>query len=147
MNLPALKDFRAAVYGCFERAGDALFNTIDALLTEDRARSFPELSLSPCFERRWPSLYEAFEDGRIDEGRLRAVLVKYLPQPEAGTYLWTGIDTTGIERPKARTSADRSAQPVHNLPVAEKALTYGWRFSVLRFHWLRLQERKVTASR
>lgn len=131
MDLTTLKEFRHAVYDCFERAGDALFNTIDALLTENRARSFPELSLSPWFARRWPSLYEAFEDGRIDEVRLRAVVARYLPQPEAGQYLWTGIDTTGIERPKARTSADRSAQPIHNLPVAEKAITYGWRFSSL----------------
>jgi hypothetical protein len=81
MNLNTLKEFRHAVYGCFQRAGDALFNTIDALLTEDRARSFPELSLSPYFERRWPSLYEAFEDGRIDEARLKQVLATYLPTP------------------------------------------------------------------
>ena len=60
MNLTTLQTFRHAVYECFERAGDGLFNTIDALLTEDRARSFPELSLSPYFERRWSSLYEAF---------------------------------------------------------------------------------------
>jgi|SRR5437763_4695056 len=131
MNLTTLQAFRHAIYECFERAGDALFNTIDALLTEDQARSFPELSLSPSFPRRWPSLYEAFEDGRIDEARLRAVLATYLPQPEAGECLWTGIDTTSIERPKARTSADRSAQLVHNLPAADKAVTYGWSFSSL----------------
>ncbi len=123
LDRTTLKEFRHAVYGSFGRAGDALFKTIDALLTEDQARSFPELSLSPWFERRWPSLSEAFEDGRIDKARLRVVLARYLPQPEAGHCLWTGIDTTGIERPKARTSADRSAQPVHNLPVADKAIT------------------------
>lgn len=113
------------------QTANALFNTVDALLTEDQARSFPELSLSPCFERRWPSLYEAFEDGCINEAQLRAVFARYLLQMEAGACLWTGIDTTSIERPKARTSADRSAQPMHNLPVADKAITYGWRFSSL----------------
>lgn len=56
MNLTTLKAFRHEVYGCFGRAKDALFNTVDALLTEDRAQSFPELSLSPQFVRRWPSL-------------------------------------------------------------------------------------------
>lgn len=131
MNLNILKEFRHAIYGCFERAGDALFNTIDALLTEDRARSFPELSLSPYFERRWPSLYEAFEDGRIDEARLKRVLAAYLPRPVAGQFLWTGVDTTGIARPRARTSADRSAQHVHNLPECDKPVTYGWQFSTL----------------
>ena len=71
MNLNTVKEFRHAVYGCFQREGDALFNTVDARLTEDRAHSFPELSLSPHVERQWPSLYEAFEDGRIDEQRLK----------------------------------------------------------------------------
>ena len=59
MNLNTLQNFRHAIYDCFQRAADALFNTADALLTEPGAHSFPELSLSPCFQRQWPSLYEA----------------------------------------------------------------------------------------
>lgn len=46
--------FRHAVYGCFKQAGDALFNTVDALSSETAAHSFPELSLWPVFQRRWP---------------------------------------------------------------------------------------------
>jgi hypothetical protein len=76
MNLNTVQGFRHEVYGCFDRAADALFNTVDALLTETQAHSFPELSLSPWFERRWGSLYEAFEDGRIDQTRLRAVFAR-----------------------------------------------------------------------
>jgi hypothetical protein len=131
MNLNTVKDFRHAVSGCFRRGKDALFNTMDALLTEDRAQSFPELSLSPHFERRWPSLYEAFEDGRIDEHQLRRVFVDFLPQPVVGTPLWVGIDTSGIARPRSVTSADRSAQHVHNLPECDKPITYGWQFSTM----------------
>ena len=56
MNLNILKQFRQEVYGCFGQAKDALFNTVDARLPEDRAKSFPELSLSPHFERSFPSL-------------------------------------------------------------------------------------------
>ncbi|MFL5701097.1 MAG: hypothetical protein ACJ797_28830 [Ktedonobacteraceae bacterium] len=59
MNLNTLNEFRHAVRGCFKQAGDALFNTVDALSSETAAHSFPELSLSPLFPRRWPSLYEA----------------------------------------------------------------------------------------
>ncbi len=76
MNLNTLQNFRHAIYDCFQRAADALFNTADALLTEPGAHSFPELSLSPCFERQWPSLYEAFEDGRIDQQALRQTFVR-----------------------------------------------------------------------
>jgi len=131
MNLNILKEFRHDVYGCLRRAKDALFNTIDALLTEDRAQSFPELSLSPHFARQWPSLYEAFEDGHIDQHQLRRVFLKYLHRPGAATSLWVGIDTTRIARPKAGTSSDRSAQHVHNLPKCNQPVTYGWQFSTL----------------
>ena len=97
MNLNTVQGFRHEVYGCFPRAADALFNTVDALLTETQAHSFPELSLSPLFERRWGSLYEAFEDGRIDQTRLRAVFAKYLLHPVEGERVWLGIDASSIE--------------------------------------------------
>ncbi|HET8846823.1 MAG TPA: hypothetical protein VFN35_35500 [Ktedonobacteraceae bacterium] len=51
MHLNTWKAFRHEVFVCFLQAQDALFETVDALLTEDRARSFPELSLSPHFQR------------------------------------------------------------------------------------------------
>lgn len=129
MNLNTLKEYRHEVYDCFEQAKDAMWNTVDALLTEDRARSFPELSLSPLFVRQGPSLDEGMEDGRIDQQRLRQVFTTFLPQPSAGQALWVGIDVSGIARPRSVTSADRSAQYVHNLPDGEKPVTYGWQFS------------------
>lgn len=131
MHLNTLKAFRHEVFDCFVQAKDALFDTMDALLTEDRARSFPELSLSPHFQRRWPSLYEAFEDGRIDQRRLRQVFARHLPPVPEGQDRWIGIDVSDIARPRARTSADRSAVPVHNLPECEKPITFGWQFSTV----------------
>lgn len=130
-NLTTVKECRHAGSGCGERAGDALFQTIDARLPEEQARSFPQWSWSPACERRWPSRSEAFADGRSEEARLQAVLATSLPQPEAGRDRWTGLDPTGIERPHARTSANRRAQPVQNVPVADQAITDGWRFSSL----------------
>ena len=131
MNLNTLQHFRHEVYGCFTRASDALFNTVDALLTETQAQSFPELSLSPWFERRWCSLYEAFEDGRIDQEGLRRVFVRYLLQPTAGERVWLGIDATSIQRPQSQTSPDRTVVYVPNLPGASRPISYGWQFSTL----------------
>ncbi len=108
MNLNTLQGFRHEVYSCFERTADALFNSMDALLTETNAHSFPELSFSPYFERRWCSLYEAFEDGRIDQQRLRQVFVRYLLQPVDEERVWLGIDATSIERPQSKASPDRT---------------------------------------
>src|SRR5579864_8049308 len=131
MNLNTLNEFRHEVYGCFERAADALFNVVDALLTEPAAQSFPELSLSPCFQRRWCSLYEAFEDGRIDQQRLRQVFVQYLARAEEGERLWLGIDATSIERPESATSPDRTVVYKPNLPESCKPSSYGWQFSTV----------------
>ncbi len=120
MNLSTLNEFRHVVYGSLRKANDAQFHLIDALLSEDRARSFPELSLSPHFERKWPSLYASLKDGAIDQDRLRKAFVAFLPQPPVGSL-----------RPKAVTSPERSAQHVHNLPKCEKPITYGWQFSTV----------------
>lgn len=126
-----LKQFRHDIYDCFLRAKDALFNTIDALITETQAKSFPEISQSLWFERKWSSLYEAFEDGRIDEKRLRDVFATYLPKPQPAKVWWIGIDGSSIARPEAVTSADRTAQHVHNLPECKKPITFGWQFSTV----------------
>src|SRR5437773_11024829 len=104
MNLNTLNEFRHAVSGCFKQAGDALFNTLDALSSETVAHSFPELSLSPFFERRWPSLYEAFEDGRINRHRLQQTFLRFAPLPQAGKTVWIGVDSSNLYRPEAPTA-------------------------------------------
>lgn len=131
MNLTTLQEFRQEIYGCFDRAAGALFNTVDALIAETQAQSFAELSLSPFFERKWSSLYEAFQDGRIDEKKLRAILVKYLPAGDPEQRLLLGVDATSIERPFSRTSPDRIGMPMHNIPNGAKAITFGWQYSTL----------------
>jgi DDE superfamily endonuclease len=134
MNLTTLQTFRHGVYASFRRAADALFNTVDALLTEPTASSFAELSLSPSFERCWASLYEAFEDGRIDAGQMQQVFVEHLPlpAPDSGQRLLWAIDASGIARPQSRTSADRTALHVPNLPESHTPpITAGWQFSTL----------------
>ena len=108
-------------YSSNHHEADALFNTVDALLTETQAHSFPELSLSPLFERRWCSLYEAFEDGQIDQNRLRQVFAKYLLQPVEGKQMWLGIDATSIERPQSKTSPDRTVVYKPNLEDEQQA--------------------------
>src|SRR5260221_237322 len=96
MNLNTLNEFRHAVSGCFKQAGDALFNTIDALSSETAAHSFPELSLSPFFQRRWPRLYEAFEDGKIDAvqtgQRTGAIAQHQSCRPQTLHTGWANVD-------------------------------------------------------
>jgi hypothetical protein len=126
LNLNTLKEFRHAIRGCFKRAGDALFNTIDALSSETGAHSFPELSLSPFFQRKWASLYEAFEDGLIDSELLRHRFLQFAPLPQAGEPVFLGVDTSQLYRREAKTSADRTMVPIPNLPECDHAVCPGW---------------------
>lgn len=76
MHLNTLQTSRHEVYGCFERAADALFNTIDVLLL--------------CFERQWPSLYEAFDDGLIAHDVPFTIVCPFWTQSESARPNWTG---------------------------------------------------------
>ena len=132
MNLNTWKAFRQQVYACLEYRADALFNLCDGLLSEPQARSLPELSHSPFFERKWPSVYAALADGKIDIEALRALCVRSvladLP-PEAP--VWIAVDGTEVERLEAQTSEDRGVIHVSNLPLADKPISIGWSFSVV----------------
>src|SRR5947199_3054732 len=135
MNVTTLQEFRQEIYASFERAGDALFNTVDALLSESQAQSFPELSLSEFFPRSWSSLYKAFKRGYINRKLLQDIFIKYIPMPSVGKRLILGIDATKIDRPFSHTSPDRTAMPMHNIPhVAPKkstVITFGWKYSTV----------------
>jgi hypothetical protein len=126
MNLNTLNEFRHGMYHCFGHAKDALFNLVDALSSEAAARSFPELSFSPFFERSWASLYEALEDGQIDAERLRQLFVDFAPLPQAGEIVFLGVDTSNLYRPEAETAEDRTLVPLANLPKNTHAASPGW---------------------
>src|SRR5258705_7519121 len=114
MDFTTVERYRQETYASFKRGADALFNTVDAVISETQAKSFPQLSLSAFFERRWHSLYEAFEDGKIEHKSLQKVFIKYLAAPNTGKRLIIGIDASQIERPFSITSPDRTAMPIQN---------------------------------
>jgi DDE superfamily endonuclease len=131
MDAPTLVDFRRGLYACFTRAGDALFEVCDALLTAPDARSFVELSQAPGFQRRWPSLYAALADGRVDQGALRRLFARTLPRPAPGRRLVLGVDTSPIHRPAAHTAPDRTLVYAPNLPAGTAPVRPGWCFSTV----------------
>jgi hypothetical protein len=131
MDSNILAAFRHDLYGCFVRAGDALINTVDALLTETRAHSLAELSLSPFFARRWPSLYAGLQDARIDRKALQRTFAARVRPPEPGARLIIGGDASSIARPQSPTARDRTYVHQSNLPEGAKPVTPGWQFSTL----------------
>ncbi len=131
MDATTLVDFRHGLYGCFTRARDALFEVGDALLTAPAARALVELSQAPSFQRRWPSLYAALHDGRLDRAALRRLFARYAPRPAPGQRLVLGLDTSPIHRPAAHTVADRTLVYAPNLPAGATAVRPGWACSTL----------------
>jgi hypothetical protein len=131
MDYTIVQWFRHELYHCFTRAADALFDVCDALLTEPSARAFVELSQAASFQRAWPSLYEALQDGLIDRAALIRLFVRALPRPLIGTRLLLGLDTSSILRPSAQTSADRTLVYRPNLPKDATPVGPGWCFSTV----------------
>jgi hypothetical protein len=102
------------------------------LLCEQQARSLPELSYSPFFEREWPSLYQALSKGKIHEERVRQIWVKALLStiPVSQT-ICISVDASSIPRPEAETSEDRGIIHISNLPRAAKPISVGWQCSTV----------------
>lgn len=131
MDATTLGAFRQALYHCFPRARDALFEVADALLTAGPARSFVELSEAPTCQRRWPSLYAALADGRVDREALRRLCARAAPLPPPGERLVLGVDASSIQRPQAHTAADRTLVYTPNLPAGAPPVRPGWQFATL----------------
>ena len=100
-----LIEFRQAVYehGLIQ-ARDAQFELVDALLFSPLIRSFPELSLSPPFRRKWMSAYEAIRKGQQDWGWLERYFMRLVPASGFQAY---SLDGTAWPHPKAKVMADR----------------------------------------
>ncbi|MBE3559769.1 MAG: transposase [Ktedonobacteraceae bacterium] len=130
MNLNTLQQIRHQVYQCCQRGADALFDLVDALSSDISARSLPELSLSPLFQRQWASVYEALEDGLIQTDRWMAVWARALLAEQEGP-VWISVDSTSIARPEAETSPDRGMIYVPNVLHARKPVSVGWQFSTV----------------
>lgn len=132
MYFNTLIDFRQQAYACFERGADALFTLCDALLSESPARSLVELSQSPSFQRRWPSLYQGLGTGKINAGALRTVSIHALLQERTREEpICISVDSSSVPRPEAETSADRGIIYVPNMPRASKPVSVGWQFSTV----------------
>lgn len=115
-----------------EGRADALLSLCDGLLSEPQARTLPELSHSPFFERQWPSISAALADGSMDLDKLQALCVcSVLTQLPAGAPIWLAVDATPAERPEAATSEDRGDIHVSNWPLADKPISLGWMFSMV----------------
>ena len=131
MDFTTLLAFRVGLYACFKQAGDALMNASDALLTGSSKDTFIQLSQSPFFQRRWPSLYESFQDGKIDHKVLVTLLISFAPPPTPQRRFILALDCSKVERPESVTARDRTYVHLDNLPECKAPVAPGWTFSTV----------------
>ena len=133
-NLAALVRFRNGLYSCFPRWADALFELGDATLCAAGAvASVPSLSLEPEFSRSHGSLYKALSNGRVDEDRLRSLLVATRP---ADWSLVFAVDASTWARSDAETSPERGFYHSASKHSAGQPIVAGWAYQwVSQLSW------------
>lgn len=123
-----LIEFRQAAYQCLGQARDAQFELTDAVLLSGAVSSFAALSLSPVFRRKWPSVYEAIQDGRPDRAGLLRLYTEQMP-PEGRPVL--AGDHTAWPRLSAFTLAERTVEHQPTKISDQKPITLGQGYSSL----------------
>jgi hypothetical protein len=127
MKLDRLKNFRQSAYSLLGNARDAIMDLLDAVIGTSSVHSFAELSLSPFFRRKWPSLYEALEDGQPDREELMKLYIEQIPR--TGRVILAGDPTAG-PRLYAETLKDRTFEHEPKT-LGDKPITLGHGYSTL----------------
>jgi hypothetical protein len=121
-----LSGFRAGFYRCLTRWGDALFELCDAAVCSSApVASVPQLSLEPEFRRSHGSLYKGLVRGRLDEERLRALLVQHRPTAWPEIF---AVDASVWDRCDAECSPERGFYYSASKHSAGQPIVAGWSY-------------------
>jgi hypothetical protein len=150
-NVNKLIEFRQAVYehGIIRRR-DAVFDLLDAMISEGPVSSFAMLSQANPFQRKWPSVYAAVEDGRLNETWLGKFLAQQVPK--TGICIFA-LDGSPWPRPRAKTLEDRQYVFQASSDVNGGTVAIGYPYSSLDWvvephtSWaLPIDERRVASN-
>ncbi|HMD88894.1 MAG TPA: hypothetical protein VKF38_07005, partial [Anaerolineaceae bacterium] len=100
----------------------------DAVLGTGAANSFAELSCSQHFHRSWPSVYEALQDGRLEQ---MALMRLYRQNMKVEVRLILVGDHTAWSRPSAYTLRDRTLEHQPTPVPGNRPITLGHGYSTL----------------
>jgi hypothetical protein len=128
MKRARLEEFRQAAYTHLGKAHDATFELTDAILLTRNIYSLADLSLSPVFRRKWPSIYEAIQDTKPDRDKLMELYIKQIST--FGRVLLAG-DRTAWSRPDAVTLKERTIEHSSATSTGNKPITIGQGYSSL----------------
>ncbi len=101
--------FRQELYNCFDSRQDTVMDLLDALASNQQARSTVELSLNPLFRRDYSALYQAIEEafshreadpepdnsgGEQQFKHLLEAIAFVVPEPTERPFQLLGVDVT-----------------------------------------------------
>jgi hypothetical protein len=139
-HLEGLQGFRQDLYSSFPYRRDSILDLLDALSSNERARSPVELSLNQCFRRQDGALYQAIENaydesefpGCSMEARHQGeAILATIPVPQQRHYQVFGIDETPNERLYARCLADRQRVDRSTPVSGQVPISVGHNYSIL----------------
>ncbi len=110
---------------------DALFELVEARLTAPEPSSLVRLSLSPFFQRQWPSAPDALAAGRLDENALRRLIGAQVPFPPPAERAVWALDGTVWPRPKAETSPERTYGHWTSKGIPQEGVIPSWEYQWL----------------
>lgn len=128
MKRARLEEFRQAAYTHLGKAHDATFELTDAILLTRNVYSLADLSLSPVFRRKWPSIYEAIQDTKPEREKLMELYIKQIPTDKR--VLLAG-DHTAWSRPDAVTLKERTIEHSTTEIAGNKPITIGQGYSTI----------------
>jgi hypothetical protein len=147
------RQFRHKLYTIIPSRRDTVMDLLDALSSNQTARSPVELSLNSLFRRDYSALYKAIEQFNFnrdctpdtDEGNcpsqeaeqikkqqaLLPLIAEVIPAPVQRDFYLFGLDVTPVPRPYARTLEGRTFVYQPNTIKGNKPINIGHPYSIL----------------
>ena len=158
-TLTKLKTFRQAIYTCFSKRKDAIFDLLDALTSHGhQCQSVIELSQTQSYQRQYSSITDAIADGLPDANwpSIQKQIYSDLTDQTKQKPNCFVLDCTPNPRPFARKLADRTVVHAPNPAPGNRPICVGHQYSVLALyptqqlakkHWLvPISVQRVTSS-
>lgn len=130
-NTHPIPQFREQVYQHINKRADTIMELVDALSSNQFARSVAELSLASCFRREYSALYKGIAACELTNTDLTALAVPHIPAPVHRNFRLLAVDVSAHPRLYSKTLADRSCVYTPTVIKGNRPITLGHQYSTV----------------
>jgi hypothetical protein len=130
-NTHPISQFREQVYQHFNKRADTLMELVDALSSNQFARSVAELSLAPSMRRTYSALYKGIAACELPNTTLAHLAAPHIPAPQQRNFRLLAVDVSSHPRLYSDTLADRSCVYAPTVIKGTKPITIGHQYSTV----------------